>query len=87
MNEVNSADVNQLLPMEVLSYGGTSQHTTGDPAACGLACVNAALLVLSLLDNPSSIQEALDTIRSREFVEVCPLPPCVQRKSSWKNRK
>jgi len=61
--------------MEVLSHGGTSQYTAGGPSACGLASVNAALLVLSLFSDASSTQEALDTIRSQEFVEVRPLTP------------
>jgi len=73
MNESNSSNAVQLLPMEVLSYGGTSQYTAGGPSACGLASVNAALLVLSLFGNASSTQEALDTIRSQEFVEVRPV--------------
>ena len=62
--------------MEVLSYGGTSQYTAGGPSACGLASVHAALLVLSLFDNTSSIQEALDELRSQEFIEVCLLLTC-----------
>jgi hypothetical protein len=71
MNESNSPDAIQLPLMEVLSYGGTSQYTAGGPSACGLASVHAALLVLSLFENASSIQEALRSIRSQEFVEVC----------------
>ena len=56
--------------MEIFSYGGTSQYTAGGPSACGLASVNAALLVLSSCSSAPSIQEALDIIQSQEFVEV-----------------
>ena len=59
--------------MEVFSYCGTSQYTEGRPPACGLASVHAALLVLSLLENTSSVHETLDVIRSQKFVEVRPL--------------
>ena len=71
MNESSSSNAVQLPPMEIFSYGGTSQYTAGGPSACGLASVNAAALVLSLFSSASSTQEALDTIRSQEFVEVC----------------
>lgn len=56
--------------MEVLSYGGTSQYTAGGPSACGLASAHAALLVFTVFENASSIQEAFDEIRSQEFIEV-----------------
>lgn len=62
--------------MEVFSHGGTSQYTAGGPSACGLASVHAALLVLSLFDNAPSVQDALDEIRSHEFIEVRPLLAC-----------
>ena len=68
--------------MEVFSYGGTSQYTAGGPSACGLASVNAALLVLSLCSSAPSIQEALDTIRSQEFVEVSQLLTLTVSRSS-----
>ena len=67
----NSPSSTVRLPrMEVFSYGGTSQYTAGGPSACGLASAHAALLVLSLFENASSIQEALDEIQSQEFIEV-----------------
>jgi hypothetical protein len=62
--------------MEVLSYGGTSQYTAGGPSACGLASVNAAFNVLSLFGSAPSTQEALDTVRSQEFVEVRTVTRC-----------
>lgn len=70
MNGDSSYNAVDFPPMEVLSYGGTSQYTAGGPSACGLASVNAALLVLSHFENVSSIHEGLDAIRSQEFVEV-----------------
>ena len=72
MDGSSLSNATQLPPMDVFSYGGTSQYTAGGPSACGLASVNAALLVLSLLGSTTSKQEALDTIRSQEFVEVRP---------------
>ena len=73
MNESGSSNAAHLPPMQVFSYGGTSQYTAGGPSACGLASVNAALLVLSLFGSASSTHEALDIVRSQEFVEVRPL--------------
>jgi len=70
MNGSSSSHYVQLPHMEVFSYGGTSQYTAGGPSACGLASVNAAVHVLSLFDNAPSLQEALDDIRSQEFIEV-----------------
>ena len=72
MNAGGPSNIGHLPPMDIFSYGGTSQYTAGGPSACGLASVNAALLVLSLLGGAPSTQEALDTIRSQEFVEVRP---------------
>ena len=73
MTDGNLSNSVQMPPMEIFSYGGTSQYTAGGPSACGLASVHAALLVLSSLENTSSIQEALDVIRRQEFIEVRPL--------------
>lgn len=70
MNGYGPYSTARLPPMEVLSYGGTSQYTAGGPSACGLASAHAALLVLSLFENASSIHEALDELRSQEFMEV-----------------
>jgi len=70
MDESSSSNATQLPPMEIFSYGGTSQYTAGGPSACGLASVNAASLVLSLFSSAPSTQEALDTIRSQGFVQV-----------------
>lgn len=58
--------------MEVFSHDGASQYTAGGPSACGLASVHAAALVLSLFDNAPSIHEALNVIRSPDFIEVRP---------------
>jgi len=70
MDESASPNAVQLPFMEVFSYSGTSQYTAGEPSACILASVNAALLVLSLFHNELDTQEALGTIRSQDFVEV-----------------
>ena len=73
MNKGGPSNIGHLPPMEIFSYGGTSQYTAGGPSSCGFASVNAALLVLSLFKNAASTQEALDTIGSQEFIEVRPL--------------
>jgi len=72
MDESGSPNAVYLPSMEVFSYCGTNQYTAGGLSACGLASVNAALLVLSLFCSTSDTQEALDTIRSQDFVEVRP---------------
>ena len=89
MNEGGSYYIAHSPPIEGFSYGGTSQYTAGGPSACGLASVNAALLVLSLFRDTSSTQGALDTIRSEEFIAVSPRTHLrfEINKSSLKNRK
>ena len=69
LNELGTSITLQPPPMEVLSYGATSEHTAEGHR---LASVNAARLVLSLFDKASSTQEALDAIRSQKFMEVRP---------------
>jgi len=73
MTERNLPNSFQLPSMEIFSYDGTSQYTAGGPSACGLASAHAALLVLSLFENTPNIHEALDVVRSQEFIEVRPL--------------